>query len=245
MPANRLRGYDALAFTYAQRLAEYGQLLLPAVERLALDKLTPPARVLDVCCGTGRIAGALADRGYDVVGVDISIEMIRIAAATVPIHAVVGDARALPVRGAFDLAISTFDSLNHFTNLEELRQVLRQVRQALRHDALFVFDLKMAEDVGYWRSGCYATVEDQLVKILIATYDPENRIVHHENTLFRRDGNCWRRSGVTISQVWFTRDEVATELVDAGFTFSGAYWADRDLGLNGMAGRMFFVGAAS
>jgi SAM-dependent methyltransferase len=75
------------------------------IDALALD---PGARVLDVGCGPGRHAHALAERGFEVVGVDISQRFIDLAAAGAPPGAtfVRADARALELDPEFDAAIS-------------------------------------------------------------------------------------------------------------------------------------------
>jgi SAM-dependent methyltransferase len=70
--------------------------------------LAPGMRVLDVGCGPGRHAHALARRGIEVVGVDISQRFVDLAAASAPPGAtfVRADARALAFDGGFDAAIS-------------------------------------------------------------------------------------------------------------------------------------------
>jgi len=71
--------------------------------------LEPGSRVLDVGCGPGRHAHALARHGCRVLGIDIAERFVGLAAAEAPPGAVFAwaDARALPVRGgAFDVAIS-------------------------------------------------------------------------------------------------------------------------------------------
>jgi SAM-dependent methyltransferase len=71
--------------------------------------LAPGARVLDVGCGPGRHAHALAGHGCRVLGIDIAERFVTLAAAEAPDGAgfARADARALPVRsGAFDAAIS-------------------------------------------------------------------------------------------------------------------------------------------
>ena len=75
------------------------------VERLGL---APGQRVLDVGCGPGRHAHALARRGIEVLGVDISQRFVDLAAADAPPGARFErvDARALPFAGEFDAAIS-------------------------------------------------------------------------------------------------------------------------------------------
>lgn len=75
------------------------------VEQLGL---APGMRVLDVGCGPGRHAHALAARGIEVVGVDISQRFVDLAAEHAPPGATFqrGDARALPFAAEFDAAIS-------------------------------------------------------------------------------------------------------------------------------------------
>jgi SAM-dependent methyltransferase len=83
---------------------------------MVLDLLPdPPARVLDMGCGTGWTTEALSRSGYAVVGLDIAPEMIALA-RTVPareaIEFVVADYEGVPDIGSFD-AVVFFDSLHH------------------------------------------------------------------------------------------------------------------------------------
>ena len=77
------------------------------VEQLGLP---PGARVLDVGCGPGRHAHALARRGFEVVGVDISDRFLALAREGSPAGASVtferADARALTFDAAFDAVLS-------------------------------------------------------------------------------------------------------------------------------------------
>jgi SAM-dependent methyltransferase len=75
------------------------------VDELGLE---PGMRVLDVGCGPGRHARALAERGIEVVGVDISRRFVELAARDAPPGATFlrADARALPFDAEFDAAIS-------------------------------------------------------------------------------------------------------------------------------------------
>ncbi|MFI5287186.1 MAG: class I SAM-dependent methyltransferase [Candidatus Dormibacteria bacterium] len=69
--------------------------------------LTAPARVLDLGCGLGTEAAFLADRGFDVCGIDLSeVAVDRAAAAHPGLRWVVGDVRTLPFSdGSFDVLI--------------------------------------------------------------------------------------------------------------------------------------------
>ena len=99
-------------------------------------------RVLDLCCGTGRMAAELTASGYDVVGLDCSTAMLTRA------RRLLGDRATLLHQhlpeldppGVFDGVISTFDSLNYLS-LPDLRATAVAVARVLRPGGWFVFDL--------------------------------------------------------------------------------------------------------
>ena len=98
--------------------------------------------VLDLCCGTGLLAGELIARGYGIVGVDASDAMLARArdrlGPDVALHrTVLPDLR---VEGSFDAAVSTFDGFNYLT-LPDLRQTLAATARCLRPVGWLVFDL--------------------------------------------------------------------------------------------------------
>ncbi|MGD2164575.1 MAG: class I SAM-dependent methyltransferase [Anaerolineae bacterium] len=96
------------------------------------------ARFLDVGCGTGRHALALAQRGYSVVGLDLSESMVRqgFSAARerdLGVDFVVGDARELPFRGGFDVALILCEGGFSLVESDEMdRAILQGVARALR-----------------------------------------------------------------------------------------------------------------
>jgi SAM-dependent methyltransferase len=116
-----------------------------------LDRLEPPAggRVLDVACGAGRHAHALAGRGFRVVGIDLSRCLLERAAAEIlpepargRILFVQGDMRRLPVRprGWADLALNLFTSFGYFPTEEEDAGTLAGMAAALRPTGVLVLD---------------------------------------------------------------------------------------------------------
>src|SRR5690242_144580 len=91
----------------------FSQEGLQACEEMMLEQYAPPppARILDLGCGSGRAGLALEPRGYNVTGLDLSWEMLCSARelflqARLPSELVQGDLRALPCDNAsYDIAL--------------------------------------------------------------------------------------------------------------------------------------------
>lgn len=110
----------------------------------------PGASVLDLACGDGRYARALAARGLRVTGVDLSetlLDVARIASPGLPgaPQYVRADLRRLPFGPQFAGAVSLFTSFGYFDDPEDDRRVLREVARVLVPGARFVLDVPHAE----------------------------------------------------------------------------------------------------
>jgi SAM-dependent methyltransferase len=91
--------------------------------------------LVDVGCGTGSYAAAVAERGWTVTGVDVSEDMLR-RAREKGVDAVRADATALPFEDAsFDAAVSVFTH----TDVDDFSAVVREVARVLRPGAPFVY----------------------------------------------------------------------------------------------------------
>jgi SAM-dependent methyltransferase len=109
------------------------------LERL-LD-LSPGARVLDIACGFGRIAGPLAARGYDVTGLDYSATQLRLAEERNPgPHYVQADMRH-PPEGPFDAALNLFSSFGYFEDPRDDQAALKAWAGALRPGGVLAMEL--------------------------------------------------------------------------------------------------------
>ena len=105
--------------------------------------LKPEGLVLDLACGTGRHLIPLSKEGYDVVGLDISLKLLKIAKLRWRGAALVqADMRFLPFkRGAFSAAVSIDTSFGYLPSLEDDQQSLRELHQCLSNDGVLVVDV--------------------------------------------------------------------------------------------------------
>ena len=135
---------------YSRLAGVYDEIVIdPCHDRWAsfLDELWSADRdgvrsVLDLCCGTGLLAGELSARGYRVVGIDASDSMLTLArerlGAGVELNRMT--LPDLTVEGVFDAAVCTFDGLNYLAP-DELRLTMAAVALSLRPAGWLVFDL--------------------------------------------------------------------------------------------------------
>lgn len=103
-------------------------------------------KVMELACGTGKVAVQLALDGHDVTGVDLSDDMLAIAydlmqTEGVNLQLIQADMRELDEIDSFDMVTCFSDSLCYLFEEEELEQVFQGVYQNLTTDGTFLFDV--------------------------------------------------------------------------------------------------------
>jgi SAM-dependent methyltransferase len=143
LPAGVSRGLwdylhdPAIAGTYDERLAD--SALLNVDQRFAERHFDRPGRLIDLGCGTGRLLVPFARRGYWVLGVDLSEEMLRVArakaqAAGVRVHRLKANLVELDclADASFDYAACLFSTLGMVAGAAERRRVVGHIHRLLR-----------------------------------------------------------------------------------------------------------------
>jgi SAM-dependent methyltransferase len=237
---SNVKNYDRFAPIYDIYFRAFSRRVFPVIERLCLAGLAGGADVLDVCCGAGGLAALLVQRGFNVTGIDGSADMLRIARLNAPgAQFLLADVRefCLPLR--FDVAISTFDSINHILDERGLEATFRNVFTTLRPDSRFVFDMNM--DEGYllrWQ-GIMHGIHDGREFEIQAVYSPETRLAR--NIVKWSEGAIEEPSEMVFTERGYTEEEVRSALSRAGFSEIKVYDGHRHLGMAGEIGRAFFV----
>jgi SAM-dependent methyltransferase len=113
------------------------------LEALAREHGVGGKRLLDIACGTGKSFEPFLDRGYDVVGCDISRRMLEMAERRCGGRARLlhRDMRRLEVLGAFDLVLLINDALNYVVSDEDLRASLTAAAANLADQGILVLDI--------------------------------------------------------------------------------------------------------
>ena len=99
--------------------------------------------VLDLACGTGRHTIPLSNEGYGVVGLDVSVKLLKIAKHRSPqVQLVKGDMRYLPFNGeVFSAAVSMDTSFGYLPSKTADLQSLIELHKTLRQGGLLILDV--------------------------------------------------------------------------------------------------------
>lgn len=218
-----MNAYDAFASAYDALNTEidYDAMADGICRRLAEAGIAPGALVLDLGCGTGTLTRILAARGYDMIGVDGSEEMLAAARekGSDGILYLEQELTDFELYGTVAAIVSTTDTLNHVTDEDDLRRVFALAHNYLDPDGLFIFDLNSPSKFRTVYAASDYVLEDEGVFLAWqSSYDEDTRLADFVISLFTEtDGGLWERSDAEFSERCYDRDEIARLLADGGF----------------------------
>lgn len=189
--------------------------------------------VLDLGCGTGSLTRLLAAKGYDMIGVDNSVQMLQIAmekeaeCSTSTLY-LLQDMREFELYGTVAAVVSVCDSLNYITKPEDLMQVFKLVNNYLDPKGLFIFDFntdyKYREVIG---DTVIAENREECSFIWENYYDDEEKLNQYDLTIFVKEENAlYSKFEETHVQRGYTLFEIKELLKQAGMDFVAAYDSD-------------------
>jgi len=127
------------------RLSEAPYVADNIVRLAKIKQFSAAPRILDMCCGFGRISIELARRGFNVTGVDIMKTYLNDAKKQarnekLKIEYVHSDARNFLRPGFFDMAINLYVSFGYFENSDDDLLVLRNICNSLKSGGVFIME---------------------------------------------------------------------------------------------------------
>ena len=177
--------------------------------------------VVDLGCGSGILAAPIAEAGYRIHGIDLSIAMIALARRRVPRgHFVLGSLREaeLPPCAAVAAVGECINYLFDGDHAEEdLARLFQRIHHALLPGGLFLFDVaEPGLAAGPKPRRNYVETEAWAV-LFSAEEDPEHQTLTRRITSFRKIGALYRRAHEIHRLRLFPRSDVTRRLRDAGF----------------------------
>jgi ubiquinone/menaquinone biosynthesis C-methylase UbiE len=202
---------------------------------------------LDLGCGTGSMALRMSDAGFDMIGIDSSVEMLEVARekalnAGKSILFLNQDMRSFELYGTVSTVVSTLDCINYVTDYSDLVDVFRHVNNYLEPKGLFIFDINSAYKLKYiLGDNTYVSDDEEIFYSWQNSYDDDDKTCTFYLSFFEKTGDRYIRYDEEHIERAYSVEEIKSALEKAGLSFLGAF---DDLSFNEAkddSERIFFV----
>ncbi len=241
-------GYDAIAHVYDKlnseiNYTEWADFIEKCFERHLSAR---PELVLDLACGTGRMTRELSRRGYDMIGVDGSADMLSEAYARSEegeksILYLKQDMRSFELYGTVGAIVCCLDSINYLLKENDLEKTFSLVHNYLDPDGLFLFDVNTPYKFEHIYADNAYILEDEMreeygdgesetYNVYCGWqnfYDKESGICNFYLSLFEEIDGRYARSDEHQQERCYSLDTLKTFLERCGLELLGVY-ADYD-----------------
>lgn len=188
-----------------------------------------PRLLLDVACGTGGFSNEFAKRDVEVIGTDMSEEMLAAARHNsaecgTDVLFLCQRAEELDLYGTVDGAICCLDSLNHITDYKRLCTAISRVSLFLEEERLFIFDVNTVfKHKSILADNTYVIEEQGVYCVWQNETDPETLVTDITLDFFTESGGVYSRSGEDFSERAYTSEELEDALSAAGLETVAVY----------------------
>jgi len=226
--------YEALAASY-DRLTndvDYEATVEFYYEILKQEGVRPRTAV-DLACGTGSVTAILARKGLQVIGVDMSEEMLTVASQKAgDVHPapwfICQSLQELRLPRAVDMAVCALDSLDYITDPEDCQEAIRRTYKYLNPGGIFIFDVNTPEKLRAMDGQVFLDEDEDVYCVWRGEFNEETNICSYGMDLFQRKGVFWERSFEEHCEYAYSADQLIGYLKEAGFTHIRVY-GDRRL----------------
>ena len=215
--------YDALT-----QDVEYGRRA-QFIEKLMLRAKRKVETVLDLACGTGTLTELYARRGYEMIGVDASGEMLMQAREKfadfdgVQPLLLCQSMPELDLYGTVDAAICCLDSINYLTRERDVKRTFERLRLFIAPGGSFTFDVHGVSKMEALDGEVFLDEDEDVYCIWRTEYRKRAKMLDYYVDVFRREGDVWERGFEEHHQRADTVEELTAWLEESGFTAIRVY----------------------
>ena len=219
-----MSAYDALAASYdALTVDVQYEKRADFIEKLFRRSRIPVHTVLDLACGTGAMTWLLTARGYELIAVDGSEDMLSTAmsksgtAPGVPPIFLHQSMPKLDLYGTVDAAICCLDSLNYLTRPADVQRTFQRLHLFVAPGGLLIFDINTVEKLSALDGQVFLDETEDTYCVWRTEY--RRGLCTYYVDLFRQQSDgAWERDFEIHRQRAYTVDELTAWLQAAGFT---------------------------
>lgn len=183
--------YDKLMYdvNYKER-ADY-------IEKIFKINKIKPTLMLDLGCGTGNVCVEMSKRGYDMIGIDSSADMLSCAKEKShgsDILYLNQDMTDFELYGTVDVIVCLMDSINYLLYIKDIKKVLKLVKNYLNPGGLFIFDINTPYKFeSVFKDNVFYDVSEEITYIWQNHYDRKKRICEFDLTFFVKEGPGYKK----------------------------------------------------
>ncbi len=169
------------------------------IEKIFAKNNLKPELVLDLACGTGTLTNIMAKRGYDMIGIDMSCEMLDIAReksydAGLDVLYLNQDMTEFELYGTVDAIICTLDGVNYLTEDGDLEALFALVKNYLNPGGIMIFDInteyKLSRVLG---NNTFVAEEKDIFYVWQNEYDNRAKLCYFNLDFFEKHGDVYKR----------------------------------------------------
>lgn len=222
-----MKSYEALAAVYDRLNGEVDYEAWADFFEACFSRYGLPQRLLlDLGCGTGSMTRTLARRGYDMIGIDASEQMLSRAMERMYAEGLAGilflqqDMREFELYGTVGAVVSTLDCVNYLTQDGDLDRCFSLVHNYLDPDGLFLFDVNTPHKFDtVYADNAYVLEDETSLCAWQNEFDRESGLCRFYLSIFEQQPNgTYRRHDEEQTERCYSREELTEALSKAGFT---------------------------
>ena len=222
--------YSGFAYIYDKLMqdADYDRWVT-YIEEILRKYNIKPELMLDLACGTGSICTRLAQKGHDMIGIDLSEDMLNVAMGKakeqgLDILFLNQDMREFELYGTVDVITCLMDSINYLTDEQDLQDVFSLVNNYLNPGGLFIFDInsafKLKEILG---SNTFVVEENDIFYVWENNFREDEEICDFYLTFFIKNGYNYSRVDEIHYEKAYSEDTITRYLEKAGLKILGVF----------------------
>ena len=199
------------------------------IKKVMHQYVPDPEMILELGCGTGRFGAKFSADNYTIYGMDLSLDMVRVARTRAfrNFRAFCGDIRQFSLKRSPDFIFAVHDTMNYFLEMKDLQRGIRSVRENMKDDTIFMFDITTEYNMQKNFDGQTTAYEVRGKQVEWANrYDPVNRLMVSTLRFFRDDGTCCEENHYqrifTVSEIKevLRRERMEILAIIGDFTFN-------------------------
>jgi len=215
--------YDNFAYIYDRLMNDVDYSNLAGyIESIFRRYDLKPGLVLDLGCGTGSLCIELSKKGYEMIGIDLSLDMLACARQKAleceeDILFLNQDITNFELYGTVGAVVSLMDTINYITNKRSLERTFKLVKNYLDPGGIFIFDINTAykfENV--LADNVFYDIGDDVSYIWKNAYNRKSKICRFDLTFFVREGGLYRKFDEVHSERCYSIDELKEMIAASG-----------------------------